>query len=188
VNVRLSALAAAATVIAATVTIAACNSNKNAATDAGAKSSSSAGALTAGSSAAGNAGDSADSSVGGSTSTSPADVCALVSVATVAQLSGQAYTTATRESRNFGSTCAYDNDDSTIEGVNLSVDNQNVDRTWQFVHTASVTDVGGVGDKAVWDNENTLYAVSGGLIIQVNGLDSQAKSEALAKALLAALS
>lgn len=181
-NVRPSAFAAAVTVILATVALTACSSNKTSAAGADTNSPTATPANTTPT-----AGDATNSSKGTSTPANPVDVCSLISVATAAQLSGQPYTTATPESGHFGSECAYNNDDSTAQGVNLSVDSQNVDNTWQLVHSGNVTDVSGIGDKAVWDNGNTLYAVSGGVIIQVNGLDSQAKSEALAKALLGAL-
>jgi len=39
----------------------------------------------------------------------------------------------------------------------------------------------------LWDKDNTLYAMSGTTLIQVNGLESEAKAEALAKAVIRAL-
>lgn len=182
-NTRLSTSAAVAAALVAAAALAGCNSSKKTSTPA--RASSSAGASTRSSSAP--VDGSSTPSEARSADANAVDVCALISAAKAAQLAGQPYTTATTETGNFGSECAYNNDDSTAQGVNLSVDKQNVDSTWQLVHSGSVTDVSGVGDKAVWDNDNTLYAVSGSMIIQVNGLDSEDKSVALAKAFLAAL-
>jgi hypothetical protein len=86
-----------------------------------------------------------------------------------------------------GSRCAYDNEDSTVEGVNVTVWTSDAANTWQTVHTGGVSDVSGLGDKAFWDNDNTLYVLSGTNLIQVNGLDSETRSESLAKPVLAAL-
>lgn len=180
---RRSTSAAVATALIAAATLTGCNSHKNTATPA--QASSSPGASTRSSSPA--VGGSSTSSESSSTEANAVDVCGLISAAKAAQLSGQPYTTATPETGHFGSECAYNNDDSTAQGVNLSVDSQNVDNTWQLVQSSGGTKVSGVGDKAVWDNDNTLYAVSGSVIIQVNGLDSEDKSVALAKAFLAAL-
>jgi len=179
-KVRLSTSAAVVALIA-TASLAGCNSTKTAATPAPGGSSTAAPTRSA------SATPSSAPSTEASSAANAVDVCGLISVATAAQLSGQPYTTATPETGHFGSECAYNNDDSTAQGVNLSVDSQNVDSTWQLVQGSGGTSVSGVGDKASWDNDNTLYAVSGSVIIQVNGLDSRDKSVALAKALLAAL-
>lgn len=119
------------------------------------------------------------------------DVCAVLPAAQAAKLSGQPYTAAVPVEASVSgwtSGCAYNNDDSTAQGVNVSVDTSDrVTSTWDAVHTGSVSDISGVGDKAFWDNDNTLYARFGSALIQVNGLDSQDASEALAKVIVDAL-
>lgn len=118
------------------------------------------------------------------------DICTLLPVAQAAQLSGQPYTTAepTGAGQGWSSGCAYNNDDATAQGVNVNVDTSDrVANTWSLVHTGNVVEVHGVGDKALWDKDNTLYAMSGTTLIQINGLESEDKSEALAKAVIRAL-
>ncbi|HJU07844.1 MAG TPA: hypothetical protein VJ727_05110 [Rhodanobacteraceae bacterium] len=120
----------------------------------------------------------------------PIDICAALPVAQAAQLSGQPYTTAepTGVAQGWTSGCAYNNDDATAQGVNVNIDSSDrAANTWNLVHTGNIVEVHGVGDKAVWDKDNTLYAMSGRTLIQINGLESQDKSEALAKALIRAL-
>jgi hypothetical protein len=115
------------------------------------------------------------------------DVCTVLNAATAAKLSGQPYTQAVKGSTGWTSECAYNNDSSTAEGVNVNYSNENATSTWNTVHTGAVTDVNGLGDKAFWDNDNTLYVLAGPDLIQVNGLSSADKSEALAKLVLDAL-
>lgn len=118
------------------------------------------------------------------------DVCAVLPVALAAQLSGQPYTTAapTGSAEGWTSGCAYNNDDATAQGVTVNIDTgDRAANTWNFVRTGNLSKVSGVGDKALWDKDNTLYAMSGTVLIQVNGLESQDKSEALAKAVIHAL-
>ncbi|HWG09932.1 MAG TPA: hypothetical protein VN693_00325 [Rhodanobacteraceae bacterium] len=118
------------------------------------------------------------------------DVCTLLPVAQAAQLSGQPYTTAapTGSAEGWTSGCAYNNDDATAQGVNVNIDTSDrVANTWNLVHTGNISEISGVGDKAFWDKDNTLYAMSGKALIQVNGLESQGRSEALAKAIIHAL-
>ncbi|GEM_PF-2862263 len=120
----------------------------------------------------------------------PIDVCTLLPVAQAAQLSGEPYTTAasTGAAQGWTSGCAYNNDDATAQGVTVNVDTSDrVADTWNLVHAGNVVEVRGVGDKAVWDKDNTLYVLSGRTLIQINGLESQDQSEALAKALIRAL-
>jgi hypothetical protein len=120
-------------------------------------------------------------------------VCDVISAAQAAKITGQPYTTAAPSSAAPGSgdwtsKCAYNNDDATAEGVNVSFANVNAQSTWNLVHADGVTDISGLGNKAFWDNDNTLYVLSGSDIIQVNGLSSQQQSVDLAKPVLAALS
>ena len=120
----------------------------------------------------------------------PIDVCTVLPVAQAAQLSGQPYTTAepTGVAEGWTSGCAYNNDDATAQGVNVNIDTSDrVANTWNLVHTGNISQIGGVGDKAFWDKDNTLYALSGTVLIQVNGLESPDRSAALAKAIIRAL-
>lgn len=115
------------------------------------------------------------------------DVCTVLDAATAARLSGQPYTTAVPAKGEWLSSCAYDNDDATVEGVNVSIADTNVENTWRTVHTGNIEDISGLGDKAFWDKDNTLYVLAGADLIQVNGLDDEAPSRALAGPVLAAL-
>ncbi len=168
-------LSAAAAVLAAILALAGCSSSSK--HTSGTETRASAGG-----------GGSSNSTEANSGTAKKVDVCALISAATAAKLSGQPFTKAVSvAAEGFDSRCAYNDEASTTEGVNIAVGSQNVDNTWRLVHTGNITDISGLGDKAFWDNDNTLYAVSGSMLIQVNGLDSQDKSEALARALLDAL-
>jgi hypothetical protein len=138
----------------------------------------------------------ADQAAGTTARTIPAraaksiDVCTVLPVAQAAKLSGQPYTTAapTGIAEGWTSGCAYNNDDATAQGVNVNIDTSDrTASTWNLVHTGNITEISGVGDKAFWDKDNTLYAMSGMALIQVNGLESQDKAEALAKVIVHAL-
>jgi hypothetical protein len=115
------------------------------------------------------------------------NVCSVLSAAQAARISGQPYTVAAPNTAQWTSQCAYNNDDATAQGVNVSYSSVNAQSTWSAVHNGSVTDISGLGDKAFWDNDNTLYVLSGSDIIQVNGLSSQQQSVDLAKPVLDAL-
>lgn len=118
------------------------------------------------------------------------DVCAALPVAQAARLSGQPYTTAapTGVAQGWSSGCAYNNDDATAQGVNVNIDTSDrAANTWNLVHTGNISEISSVGDKAFWDNDNTLYAMSGTTLIQVNGLESKDKAEAIANAIIGAL-
>jgi hypothetical protein len=111
-------------------------------------------------------------------------------VARAAQLTAEPYTVAVPGSGATGWTTggAYDDASSSGIGVNVNVDTSDrVTDTWNTVHTGDIAEISGLGDKAFWDNDNTLYAMSGSAIIQVNGLTSKDKSEALARVVVAAL-
>ena len=47
--------------------------------------------------------------------------------------------------------------------------------------------VGGLGDKAFFDNNGTMYVLAGSNLIQVNGLNSADECAALARPVLAAV-
>lgn len=137
---------------------------------------------SAGSSAAGAASSAASATSGAF------DVCTILPFARAAQLSGQPYTQGTPSSSDGMDGCAYDNADATVPGLNVSILRDEDQSTWSAVHAGGVTDISGLGDKALWDNDNTLYAVKGSYLVQVNGDDlSQATAEALATPALAAL-
>jgi hypothetical protein len=116
------------------------------------------------------------------------DVCTALPAAKAGQLAGQPYTTADDNSdQGWTSGCAYNNDDATAKGVNVNIDTKTATNTWNLVHTGNIAEISGLGDKAFWDNDNTLYALVGSVLIQVNGLESEQASEALAKVIVAAL-
>ena len=177
-----SRLSVAAVIIVLTTALASCSSAGK--TDAGPSAATNAEATTAAGSITSNA---ASTTAAHSSTVKSIDVCTAVPPATVVQLTGKQYTVATPGTIGVGTSCAYDDVDNTDDGVTLSYATSNAETTWQAVHTGNVTDMNGVGDKAFWDNSNTLYAVWGATIVQINGLNSQSASAALAKALLAAL-
>lgn len=103
---------------------------------------------------------------------------------------GKPYTTATPTgiAQGWTSGCAYNNDDATAQGVNVNVDvADRAANTWKLVQTGNLSEVGGLGDRAVWDGDNTLYTMSGTTLIQVNGLESEDRSEAIARAVIQSL-
>ena len=114
------------------------------------------------------------------------NIRAVVSAAQAAKITGQPYTVAASQTGDWAAQCAYNNDDATAQGVNLTLFT-NAASTWDLVHSGAHSDVSGLGDKAFWDNDNTLYVLSGTDLIQVNGLSSEQASEALAKPVLDAL-
>ena len=115
------------------------------------------------------------------------NLCAITSAAQAAKITGQPYTVAAPQSGDWTSQCAYNNSDATAQGVNVTLFATNAASTWNVVHNGDISDISGLGDKAFWDNDNTLYVMSGTDLIQVNGLSSEQASEALAKPVLDAL-
>lgn len=115
------------------------------------------------------------------------DICKVLTAAAAGKIADQPYTKAV-ETREFGPAgCAYNDEASTTEGVNVNLTNVNADSTWSQVHSGDHKDISGVGDRAFWDNDNTLYVETGKDLVQVNGLESQSASVALAKVVLGAL-
>jgi hypothetical protein len=114
------------------------------------------------------------------------NICAVIGAAQAAKITGQPYTVAASQTGDWASQCAYNNDDATAQGVNVTLFN-NATSTWNLVHSGNHSDISGLGDKALWDNDNTLYVLSGTDLIQVNGLSSEQASEALARPVLNAL-
>ena len=192
-NARVSAVALTA---AAVATLAACRTSSKPAAAPATPANTTAAGVAAGASTGSAVSSSSTASTSSAASTAASggtksiDICTAVPPATVVKLTGKPYTVASSAgalSVGADARCAYDDVDNTDSGVTLSVFFENAETTWQAVHTGNVTDVSGVGDKAFWDNGNTLYAVSGSTLIQVNGLDAEAPTVALAKALLAAM-
>ncbi|MGI8880702.1 MAG: DUF3558 family protein [Jatrophihabitans sp.] len=120
----------------------------------------------------------------------PLDVCAIVNAASAASLTGQPITTAVPrsglEAKEYG--CGYSNDDDSLQ-VQLTVFEHDASNTYDTVSSTSksVSTVSGVGDKAFFDNDGTLYVLAGADLIQVNGLDTADQSAALARPVLGAL-
>lgn len=117
----------------------------------------------------------------------PVSVCAVISAAQAAKLTSQPYTVAAPQAGDWASRCAYNNSDATAQGVDVTLFDTNAASTWNVVHNGNISDVSGLGDKAFWDNDNTLYVMSGTDLIQVNGLSSEQTSEELAKLVVGAL-
>lgn len=115
------------------------------------------------------------------------NICAVISAAQAAKITGQPYTVAASQAGDWTAQCAYNNDDATAQGVDVTLWDTNAASTWNLVHSGAHSDVSGLGDKALWDNDNTLYVLSGTDLIQVNGLSSEQASEALARPVLDAL-
>ncbi len=104
------------------------------------------------------------------------DVCALVPFATVRLVTGKSISKGVtikvgqEDTGTYG--CAYntDNDDDALE---VKVFASGAEGLWTLVTTdtkRTITPVSGLGDKAVYDNDSTLYARKGDYVVQVNGL------------------
>ena len=117
----------------------------------------------------------------------PLNICAVISAAQAAKITGQPYTVAASQTGDWAAQCAYNNDDATAQGVNVTLFDTNAATTWNLVHQGDHSDISGLGDKALWDNDNTLYVLSGTDLIQVNGLSSEQAAAALARPVLDAL-
>lgn len=117
------------------------------------------------------------------------DVCSVLDAPKAAELSGHAITTAHPASnlqpQEYG--CTYSNDDSSVQ-VEVTVFEHNAAFSYStFSAGKNLTDVSGLGDKAFYDNEQTLYVLSGDALIQVNGVDGADKCAAMARPVPAAL-
>ena len=176
---------AAATLVAAVVTLgllAGCSSGSTKASSSknGSSDSAAAGAnKDSGSTAASSGGDA-----------KPVDVCAVIDAAKAKALSGLDITTAVPrtglQAKEWG--CGYSNDDSSVQ-VQVTVFEHDAASSYDLFlkQSPQKSQLSGVGDKAFFDNDGTLYALSGTAIIQVNGVDTAAQGAALAKAIIAAL-
>lgn len=186
--------AGAALLIAVAMSVSACGSSSGgAATTPSAATlappSSAASVLSPARSSAGAAASPATASDNGTASGAGAfAVCTILPFAEAAALSGQPYTQGVPTVSDGMSICSYDNDDATASGINVEIlDDPNGD-TWSAVHAGGVTDISGLGDKALWDNDNTLYAAKGAYLVQVNGdALTQDVAQSLARPVIAAL-
>lgn len=148
--------------------------------------STAAGATGAAAATAGTANPAAGSASPAGAPAHAVNICAVISAAQAAKITGQPYTVAAPQTGDWAAQCAYNNDDATAQGVDVTLFT-NAANTWNLVHSGNHSDISGLGDKAFWDNDNTLYVLSGTNLIQVNGLNSEQASEALAKPVLDAL-
>ena len=118
------------------------------------------------------------------------DVCATLPAASAAKLSGKAITTATRrtgpELQEYG--CAYSNGDESVQ-VEVMVFEHNAAQTYNFLLSATknARPVSGLGDKAFFDNDGTMYVLKGNNLIQVNGVKTADQCAAVARPIVAAL-
>lgn len=121
------------------------------------------------------------------------DVCALDPVGTVAQTTGKKLSKGVQQTvgqLDLGSYgCAY-NTDLDDDAVEVTVFTSNVDDLWTALTSdtkRTLTPVGGLGEKAFYDNDSTLYAKKGAYVVQVNGLTDTSQASQLATPVLAAL-
>ncbi|MEO6998642.1 MAG: hypothetical protein ABI112_11205 [Terracoccus sp.] len=121
------------------------------------------------------------------------DVCALDPVGTVAQTTGKKLTKGVPQTvgqlalGSYG--CAY-NTDLDDDAVEVTVFTSNVDDLWNALTSdtkRTLTPVGGLGEKAFYDNDSTLYAKKGAYVVQVNGLTDTSQASQLATPVLGAL-
>lgn len=121
------------------------------------------------------------------------DVCALVPFATVRQVTGKGMTKGVtihvgeQDTDTYG--CAY-NTDLDDDPLEVKVFASGADDLWTLITTdpkRTITPVAGLGDKAVYDNDSTLYARKGDYVVQVNGLTDTAQAAQLAAPVLGAL-
>jgi hypothetical protein len=126
----------------------------------------------------------------GAGSARPVDVCMTLPAASAAQLSGQPITTATAITEQAPSEygCAYSSDDDSVQ-VEVQVFQHDAASSYATFLAGSpgASAVGGLGDKAFFDNQGTMYVLLGNNLIQVNGLDTADQSAALARPILAVL-
>ena len=120
----------------------------------------------------------------------PIDVCSALPAATAAKLSNTAITKATPrtglQAQEYG--CAYDNDDDSLQ-FEVTVFEHDARYTYDTFAgaTKNATAVSGLGDKAFFDNDGTMYVLAGSNLLQVNGLKTADQCAALARPVLAKL-
>lgn len=125
---------------------------------------------------------------GGAGLTSEA-ICAALPAAEAKQLSGLDITTAVpAASGSDQAGCGYSSDDSSVQVQVQVFSNDTAQSTWALIsQVPSNVSVPGLGDKAVYDGDGTLYAQKGGELLQVNGVATQAQAVALAGAVMSRL-
>ena len=151
------------------------------------------GVLALGVSALGLVGCGSSSRAGGSStpaSGKPIDVCAALPAASAAKLSGAAFTTANPitnvQPQEYG--CAYSNDADNVQAEVKVFEHDAVVSYDFFLHgSKNAQPVRGLGDKAFFDNDGTMYVLAGSNLIQVNGLKTSDQCAALARPIVAAL-
>ena len=120
----------------------------------------------------------------------PIDVCATLPAASAAKLSGTGITKATPRTglQAQESGCAYGNDDDSLQ-VEVTVFDHDSKSSYDTftAATKNATAVSGLGDKAFFDNDGTMYVLAGIHLIQVNGLKTADQCAALARPVLAKL-
>ena len=137
----------------------------------------------------------ASSTASGQSSATPTsgkaiDVCAALPAASAAKLSGAAFTTANPMAnlrpQEYG--CNYSNEADDVQ-AEIKVFEHNAVGTYDFLTNAAknVQPVRGLGDKALFDNDGTMYVLAGSNLIQVNGLKTADQCAAMARPILAAL-
>lgn len=123
-------------------------------------------------------------------STHAIDVCAILSAASAAKLSGQAITTADARTglQPYEYGCAYGNADDSVQ-VEVTVFEHDAAFSYGTFLAGSkkASTISGLGDKAFFDNDGTMYVLAGNNLIQVNGLKTADQCAALARPVLAAL-
>jgi hypothetical protein len=119
----------------------------------------------------------------------PIDVCATLPAAAAAKLSGRPFTKANPRTGlqplEYG--CAYSNEADDVQ-AEVTVFEHNAAVSYDFFLSGSknASVVTGVGDKAFFDNDGTMYVLAGSNLIQVNGLKTADQCAALARPILAA--
>lgn len=120
----------------------------------------------------------------------PIDVCTTLPAASAAKLSDQPITRAVHRAGlqpgEYG--CAYGNDDDTLQ-VEVTVFEHDAAFSYNtfLSGTKDARPVNGLGDKAFFDNDGTMYVLAGSNLIQVNGLKTAEQCAALARPIIAAL-
>lgn len=124
------------------------------------------------------------------TKAKPIDVCTVVDAAKAKSLSGWDITSATKNTQLMANEygCNYSNDASDKQ-FEISVFEHDATTNFSVFQNGSknATNVSGVGGKAFWDNDGTLYVLNGNALIQVNGLDNSDTSVKFANLIVAAL-
>lgn len=114
-------------------------------------------------------------------------VCATLPAQTAKQLTGLDITQALplAAGPDSGDGCGYSSDDSSVQVQVQVFSSGSAMDSWEAVSQGSNnTTITGLGDKAFYDNDGTLYALKDSRLLQVNGVDTQDQAVALATAVL----